>query len=161
MLAWEGRVRAGLREASEGVLGGVPQSGQLTPRKRSSNRRSGGLYGVMAPRQYKGSDGFSGVREGSGTGPGRVWEVHWKREPGGRPSAHTFGEFAVILTKGVRGRARPSAHTFGELVRILTKGVRGRGRPSAHTLGELVGILAEGMGVGVWGRFGATNVDVM
>ena len=50
VLAWEGRVRGGLREASEGVLGGVPQSRQLTPRKRSSNRRSGGLYGVTAPR---------------------------------------------------------------------------------------------------------------
>ena len=81
--------------------------------------------------------------------------MHWKREPGERPSAHTFGELAVILTKGVRGRGRSSAHTFGELVLIVTKGVRGRGRPSAHTFGELVGILAEGMMGGtlgtVWG----------
>ena len=105
---------------------------------------------------------FPGVWDGSGTGLGGIWEVRCFGgrlgarfgHPGERPSAHTFGEFAVILTKGVRGRHSDRRCAWP----ILAEGVRGRHSDQRRAWP----ILAEGMmGVGVWGRFGATNVDVM
>ena len=96
----------------------------------------------LVRRQGRISGGPGPLWEGSGLGP--LWEVRCFGDrfgarfghPGERPSAHTFGEFAVILTKGVRGRHSDQRCAWP--------------------------ILAEGMmGVGVWGRFGATNVDVM
>jgi hypothetical protein len=61
--------------------------------------------------------------------------------PGERPSAHTFGEVAVILTEGVRGRHSDRRCAWP----ILAEGVRGRhsGRRRAWP------ILAEGM-MGAW-----------
>ena len=84
------------------------------------------------------------VRRRSAGGPRQVAHLGSPRE---RPSAHTFGEFAVVLTEGVRGRnsARRCAWP------ILTEGVRGRNSDRRCAWP----ILTEGMlGVGVWGRFG-------
>ena len=79
----EGGLRGRLREASK--------SGQWTPRKRSSDERSGGLYEPGARRLCYTVEPISGgperVRNGSGRGQGRAlfwgsfWDSFW-RHPG-------------------------------------------------------------------------------
>ena len=74
----EARVKGGLRDAdlraSEGGLRGrlreVPKSGQWTPRKRSSEERSGGLYEVDAWRLCYTVEPISGDPEGGRKGAG-------------------------------------------------------------------------------------------
>ena len=98
VLAWEGRVRGGLREASEGVLGGPPQSRQLTPRKRSSDERSGGLCRGRAWRLCYTVEPISGGPGRSGTPLGPLWDLRCSGDHFGAHSGGQFGgHFGIML----------------------------------------------------------------
>ena len=62
----------GLTAASEGRLGRPPPSRQMTPRKRSSDERSGGLYGVLSVRRVRVDSAISEVRVRSAGGQPQV-----------------------------------------------------------------------------------------
>ena len=83
-------------------------------------------------------------------------EVQWKRGPGGRPSAHNFGELGAILAEVILCRGPSSEHNFGESGAILTEVILRRGPSSEHIFGELGAILAEVMPAEEWSgsRFG-------
>ena len=144
---WRGR--GACEKGSEGGLRGgswepPPESPNDTPEAQLGGEVRGSLRGLVRQAcagRFLDFRGAPEVRRRSAAGPPEV-------RPRSRPSAHTFGEFAVVLTEGVRGRDSDRRCAWP----ILTEGVRGRnsGRRCARP------ILAEGMlGVGVRGRFGA------
>ena len=91
---WEGRVRKGvLREVSEGRLGRPPESPNDTPGRVTRTRGQGVSTGSCPSGLCGEILGFQGSPRG-----------HPEISRRSRPSAHTFGEFAVVLTEGVRGR---------------------------------------------------------
>ena len=118
--------------ASEGGLRGRlrehPKSGQWTPRKRSSDERSGGLCRVEAwrlpPRAEPISGGVGRVRDGSGTGKvhalfwASFWDSFWTH-PGGHFGAHLGAHLGIVLDPSWRSFWSSFGSSFGIILEVI------------------------------------------
>ena len=137
------------RESERGLRGRLreaPKSGQWTPRKRSSDERSGGLYEPSAWRLPPIGEPISGgpgrVRDGSGTGLsgalfwGPFWGSFWRH-----PGAPRYGAMGRLkMDRSLGDQAEKGPQRYGPFW----------GSPMDRSVG-----LQEGsFWVSFWGSFG-------
>ena len=129
----------------------------MTARKRSSDERSGGLYGVASVRPVQGDSAISGVTRRSPAGHPEVT----RRSPEGHPKVTLSGSVLGLVLdtqNGPNGLIPPRRSIWrrGDAPEISHKWPQRAHSAAGGHMAPRGGML----GVGVWGRSGPTNVDV-